>query len=268
MRVGRFLVAMTIASIAGIMIIAATAPWLIFEARDRLVRVAGPYIPAETRRAMLPDVPPPLEDELKARQLAKGAPVYLRIFKTENQLEVWLRRNGVYELFRSYPICYWSGTLGPKLMEGDGQSPEGFYRVSKRQLNPNSTYHLSFNLGYPNAYDKSQNRTGSYLMVHGACVSIGCYAMTDAGITDIYGLVAAALDAGQKRVQVDVFPFRMTAENMEKHQDSRWIEFWRNLKTGYDAFEKTGEPPTVSVCQGTYDFSPQVRQGCQEISAW
>ncbi len=268
MRAGRLVVVVLVAMAAGIIAVAAAAPWLLHEARDRFVRVAGPYIPPEGRRVLLPDAPPALDGDLTGRHFAKGAAIYLRIFKTENQLEAWLRRDGKFELFRTYPICNWSGTLGPKLMEGDRQSPEGFYRVAKRQLNPDSAYHLSFNLGFPNAYDKAQNRTGSYLMVHGACVSIGCYAMTDAGITDIYGLVEAALDAGQKDVRVDVFPFRMTADNMEKHKDSSWIGFWRDLKAGYDVFEHTGEPPRVSVCVGRYDFAATIKPGCTEITAW
>lgn len=268
MRTGRILVTLGIFAVAGIMVLAAVAPWTLFEARDRFVRIAGPYIPASGERVLVPDAPPPLNEALASQGYAKGAPVYLRVFKTENLLEVWLRRAGRFALFRAYPICNWSGALGPKLKEGDGQSPEGFYRVSKRQLNPNSAYHLSFDLGFPNAFDAANGRTGSYLMIHGACVSIGCYAMTDAGIDDIYGLVEAALKAGQKYVQVDAFPFRMTLENMEKHDDSEWIGFWRNLKTGYDAFELTGEPPSVAVCGETYDFTPGGKPGCKPIAAW
>lgn len=131
-----------------------------------------------------------------------------------------------YALFDSYPICAFSGGPGPKLAEGDGQSPEGFYEVGRRQLNPDSAYHLAFDLGFPNALDRMLGRTGSYLMVHGSCVSIGCYAMTDHGITEIYGLVAAALEAGQPGVPVHVFPFRMTPSAMAAAADSTWAAFW------------------------------------------
>lgn len=265
---GRFFVVLFIGIVGAIMLLAATEPWLLYEARDRLQRAAAPYLTATGRRLMLPDAPPPLQDELATRNFAMGAPVYIRIFKTENLLEIWLRRAGRYELFRGYRVCKWSGNLGPKLKEGDRQSPEGFYRVSGRQLNPNSAYHLAFNLGFPNAYDQANGRTGSFLMVHGSCVSIGCYAMTDAGIDQIYGLVEAALKAGQPYVQVDVFPFRMTLENMGKHADSEWIGFWRDLKAGYDVFDLTGEPPEVSVCGTRYDFTPGGKPGCRTITAW
>ena len=185
-----------------------------------------------------------------------GQPVFLRIFKEEGELEVWLRGAQSYALFETYPICAWSGALGPKLKEGDGQSPEGFYFVPASALNPASRFHLSFNLGFPNAYDRAHGRTGSFLMVHGDCVSIGCYAMTDAKIEEIYGLVEAALREGQPFVRVHAFPFRMTARNMARHAASSWIEFWTNLKEGYDSFERTGRPPDVTVRDLRYHFEP------------
>lgn len=156
----------------------------------------------------------------------------------------------------------WSGTLGPKLREGDGQSPEGFYKVTRAALNPNSSYHLSFNLGFPNAYDRAHGRTGSFLMVHGDCVSIGCYAMRDKGIEDIYGLVEAALKGGQKAVSVHVFPFRMTKENMIRRAGSRWITYWENLKKGWDIFETTRQPPDAKACGKKYRFGPVSGPDC------
>ena len=200
---------------------------------------------------------PALDRLLAQKGLRKGDEVFLRIFKRENVLELWMRPRGAtrFILLKSWPICAWSGSLGPKLKEGDGQSPEGFYSVGLSSLNPNSRYHLSFNLGFPNAYDRAHGRTGSFLMVHGACVSVGCYAMTDAGIEEIYALVEAALRNGQKRVPVHIFPFRMTAENMRRHANDRWIAFWRNLKEGHDLFEKTSMPPRVRVRAGRYVFA-------------
>jgi murein L,D-transpeptidase YafK len=146
--------------------------------------------------------------------------------------------------------------LGPKRQLGDGQASEGFYYVRPIQLNPLSTFHLSFNLGYPNRYDRIHGRTGSALMVHGSCVSIGCYAMTDSVIEEIYTLADAAFNNGQPFFRVHLFPFRMTKGNMERHQDSAWIEFWRNLREGYDYFENTFKPPNVLVRNRRYVFEP------------
>lgn len=183
-----------------------------------------------------------------------GAPVFIRIFKRSRELELWARSDSAYKLVKTYPICAFSGHLGPKLKEGDLQAPEGFYRVVRRALNPNSRFHLSFDLGYPNAYDRAHGRTGSYLMVHGNCVSIGCYAMTDKGIEEIYTLVKAALENGQLAVPVHIFPFRMTDANLARAARSRWIGFWRALKTGYDLFERTRQPPLVSIRNKAYVF--------------
>lgn len=181
-----------------------------------------------------------------------GAALYLRIFKASDELEVWVDTGGRHQLLRSWPICTWSGALGPKQREGDGQAPEGFYAVGPQQLNPASNYHLSFNLGYPNAFDRAHQRTGNYLMVHGNCVSIGCYAMGDAAIEEIYTLVAAALEHGQDRVPVHVFPFRMDSGWEQQHQDSEWLPFWRELAPAYSAFAQNGQPPRVSVKDRRY----------------
>ena len=194
-------------------------------------------------------------EELAARGLEPGVPLFVRIFKQESDLELWAGTGEGYVLVKTYPICAWSGELGPKLKEGDRQSPEGFYRVALSALNPNSRFHLSFNLGFPNSYDRAHGRTGSYLMVHGNCVSIGCYAMTDPAIEEIYRLVEAALEAGQDEVPVHIFPFRMTRANMDAHAGSRWFAFWQNLKTGYDAFERDRRPPEVTVSGKSYRVS-------------
>jgi murein L,D-transpeptidase YafK len=183
-----------------------------------------------------------------------GAPIFVRIFKESRQLELWIENADHFELFKTYDICTFSGHLGPKLRTGDLQSPEGFYFVTPGRMNPVSEFHLSFNLGYPNAYDRARDRTGSALMVHGDCVSIGCYAMTDAGIEEIYTLADAALRSGQPFFRVHVFPFRMTARNMQRHHNSKWREYWENLKEGYDFFERTGRPPNVEVQGDRYVF--------------
>lgn len=197
-----------------------------------------------------------LAGRLSAHGLASGAPVFIRIFKREFELELWLKRDDRFHRFAIYPICRWSGRLGPKLVEGDAQAPEGFYTVDAKALNAASRWHRSFNLGFPNMFDRAHHRTGSFVMVHGGCSSVGCYAMTDAVVDEIWRLVTAALKAGQTRFHVHVFPFRMTDENLARRSHLRWAAFWRGLKRGHDAFEATLLPPKVSVCRGRYAFSP------------
>jgi murein L,D-transpeptidase YafK len=197
-----------------------------------------------------------LPGRLKAHGLALGTPVFIRIFKREFELEVWLLRDGRFHRFATYPVCRWSGALGPKIAQGDRQAPEGFYTVDEQALNPASRWHRSFNLGFPNAFDRAHGRTGSLLMVHGGCGSIGCYAMTNPVIDEIWRLVTAALRGGQKRFQVQVFPFRMTDGNLDRHAASPLAPFWRELKVGHDLFEADLLPPKVRVCDGRYAFEP------------
>ncbi len=219
------------------------------EREERLLRVAiGLNLPAQPDLARLPQ-------RLAEHGLAQGAPVLMRIFKSEFELELWMKRDGRFHRFATYPICTWSGALGPKLAEGDRQSPEGFYTVAPDALNPNSKWYRSFNLGYPNAFDRAHGRTGSFLMVHGGCGSIGCYAMTDGQIDEIWRLINAAFANGQARFQVQIYPFRMSEERLAGLGDHPSAEFWRTLKAGNDAFEKALLPPRVHVCQGTYQFS-------------
>jgi murein L,D-transpeptidase YafK len=201
-------------------------------------------------------VRPGLERDFHALGLRYGAALFIRIVKAERELELWVEAGDRYVLFRSYPICSYSGDLGPKLRQGDGQAPEGFYSVALGQLNPASRFHLSFNLGYPNAYDRAHGRTGQYLMVHGNCVSIGCYAMGDAAIEEIYTLVEAALGGGQRAVPVHVFPFRMGDARRAEIEASTWREFWENLREGWTAFERDGRPPAVGVSGKRYTFAP------------
>ncbi len=190
---------------------------------------------------------------LKEKGMREDSPMFVRIFKEESELEVWKAKDdGRFHHFKTYPICSWSGKLGPKLKQGDKQAPEGFYRVSSRQMNPNSQFYLSFNLGYPNAYDKAHRRTGAHLMVHGDCKSAGCYAMTDALMEEIYILAREAFQGGQEAFDVHAYPFRMTDANMKRHRFSRWKSFWKTVKKGHDHFEKTHRPPPVAVCRKNY----------------
>lgn len=210
-----------------------------------------------TSNAAKNPIPKATQELLLKKGMRISAPIFIRIYKKESELEIWKQKDdGLFYPFKSYPICNWSGKLGPKLKQGDKQAPEGFYRVSRGQMNPNSKFHLSFNLGYPNQYDRSLNRTGANLMVHGDCKSAGCYAMTDALVEEIYAIAREAFDGGQKSFDVHAYPFRMTTKNMEKHRRSRWIKFWRVLKTGYDEFEQTRIPPVVRVCERRYHVNP------------
>jgi murein L,D-transpeptidase YafK len=193
-----------------------------------------------------------LNERLAGKGLARGNPVFIRIFKREQELELWMKKGGSFVLFASYPICRYSGELGPKRQEGDFQAPEGFYSVARGQLNPHSAYRRSFNLGFPNLYDAANGRTGSFVMVHGACMSAGCYAMTDPVIDEIWELIVAALDGGQKRFGVHVFPFRMSEPRFAMLGGGVWNGFWRELKTAYDLFEASHTPPEISVCAKRY----------------
>ncbi|MBM1170174.1 L,D-transpeptidase family protein [Microvirga arabica] len=193
---------------------------------------------------------------METKGMSKNDPILMRSYKKESEIEVWKRgRDGRYALLKTYPMCRWSGQLGPKIREGDRQAPEGFYTVTPAQMNPNSQLYLSFNLGYPNEYDRAHGRTGSHLMVHGSCSSQGCFAMTDEAISEVYALAREAFASGQRGFQFQSYPFRMTAENLAKHRLDPNIAFWRNLKEGSDYFELAKQEPQVSVASGQYAFS-------------
>lgn len=194
-----------------------------------------------------------LESRLSLKNQKLGNPIFVRIFKEEKELELWMQnKRGKFERFGVYSICKYSGQLGPKFYEGDLQAPEGFYAVSKNSMKPDSQYHRAFNLGFPNAFDQAHNRTGRHLMVHGDCRSVGCYAMTDPQIEEIFKLAEAALKNGQAFFRVQALPFRMTDERMARALHHRHNDFWRQLKAGYDAFEKSKIPPNVDVVNGRY----------------
>lgn len=205
-----------------------------------------------------PDTSRPM-DRLAAAGLDLGAPLLIRIFKAESELEVWIRKRATYVHFATYPICYWSGALGPKLREGDRQTPEGFYTLSERELHHGGRWRRSLNIGYPNAFDRINGRSGSNILVHGGCDSVGCFAMTDAVNAELFDLVSAALRSGAASIPLHVFPFRMTDANVAAHPAGGWTEFWSDLKSGYDSFERTRLPPNISVCGRRYrvrDNSP------------
>jgi murein L,D-transpeptidase YafK len=207
-------------------------------------------------------LPQKLVDLMKSKGMSTASPIMVRLFKEEGQLEVWKQKgDGGYGLIASYPICKWSGQLGPKFTEGDRQAPEGFYEIRPSQMNPRSKYYLSFNIGFPNAYDRAHNRTGANLMVHGACSSSGCYSMNDAQVAQIYAFARDAFRGGQEAFQIQAFPFRMTAANMARYRNDPNYEFWKMLKEGYDQFEIAHLPPKVDVCEGRYVFNEIAADG-------
>ena len=208
-----------------------------------------------------PVIPAPSEIPLGAdttalmakKGMQVGSPVFVRIFKEESELEIWKQRDdGRFYHFKTYPICNWSGDIGPKLIYGDKQAPEGFYTVTPGLMNPNSKFYVSFNVGYPNGFDKALGRTGDSVMVHGKCRSAGCYAMTDALMEEIYGITREALKAGQPGFQLHAFPFHMTDARMAQMKSNKWYPFWKTLKQGYDHFETYRIPPDIATCERRY----------------
>jgi murein L,D-transpeptidase YafK len=197
-----------------------------------------------------------IKQRLSVRGLDAGSAVFLRIFKAESQLELWIRKRDRFVLYRSYPICFWSGKLGPKLREGDGQTPEGFYTITRHNLHWSARWARSLNLGFPNQLDKRNGRTGSYILIHGGCSSIGCFSMTNHVMSEIHYLVRTAIKAGQRHVHAHVFPFRMTAANLRARAQAPWIDFWRDLKPAFDRFEKTRRPPMIAICGKRYVVHP------------
>jgi murein L,D-transpeptidase YafK len=193
--------------------------------------------------------------EMAKLDTTPSSPTIIRAYKKEAELEIWkMKSNGEYALLKTYPMCRWSGQLGPKKREGDMQVPEGFYTIAPGQMNPNSHYYLSFNVGYPNAYDRAYGRTGGNVMVHGVCSSAGCFSMTDEQVADIYAIARESFAGGQREIQLQSYPFHMTAENLAKFRLDPNIDFWKDLKNGSDHFEVTKAEPSVMVCGKRYVF--------------
>jgi murein L,D-transpeptidase YafK len=214
----------------------------------------GYQIPSRAMKELSPE----MLGLLDQKNMPKDSPILVRVFKEESELEVWKQdTTGRYALLKVYPICRWSGELGPKKVQGDRQAPEGFYAITPGLMNPNSNYYLAINTGFPNAYDKANNYTGAFLMIHGDCSSAGCYAMTDEQIGEIYSLAREAILGGQKQFQIQAYPFRMTAANLARHRNNPNMPFWKMLKEGNDHFEVTHLEPKVDVCEKHYVFDAQ-----------
>lgn len=224
-----------------------------------LASLAGCASIYDLDRAQRPEQPIPsaLRSQMAKRGMAESAPILVRVFKQESELELWkVDISGRYALLKTYPICRWSGKLGPKKVEGDRQTPEGFYRIAPHQMNPDSSYYLSFNLGFPNQLDAALGYTGSALMIHGACSSMGCYAITDEAAAELYTVAREAFRGGQAAFQVQAYPFRMTPANLALHRTDPNMPFWRTLKEGNDVFEVTRQEPVVGFCGRRYAFGP------------
>ncbi len=218
------------------------------------------YLPQGSGRSEQPISSAALEQMTKI-DTTPSSPVLIRTYKKEAELEIWkMNSQGQYALLKTYPMCRWSGQLGPKKREGDLQVPEGFYTITPGQLNPNSHYYLAFNVGYPNAYDKAYGRDGGNVMVHGVCSSAGCFSMTDEQVADIYAIARDAFRGGQREIQLQSYPFRMTPENLAKYRLDPNIAFWKEIKKGSDYFEVTKTEPNVLVCDKHYVFGA-VAQG-------
>lgn len=218
---------------------------------------AGMFVGACSSAPEITPAEQPLSKEtvtlIGKKGMAPEKQIFVRIFKEESELEIWKARDdGRFYHLKTYPICNWSGDLGPKLTQGDKQAPEGFYTIGPTQMKPDSSYHVAFNLGFPNAYDRANRRTGQFLMVHGKCKSAGCYAMTDALVEEIYGLARESFKGGNPTFEVHAFPFRMTDEKLARFEKNKWYGFWRTLKQGYDYFEINRVPPSIAVCERRY----------------
>jgi murein L,D-transpeptidase YafK len=244
--------------------VGAAAPTVCFgESVNRSPANPSPATPLPPKATQ--DLSRELRALLQQKNMPKNSPILLRVFKEESELEVWKQdRTGHFELLKTYPICKWSGDLGPKMHEGDRQAPEGFYTITPVQMNPNSNFYLAINTGFPNSFDKANDRDGTFLMIHGNCASIGCYAMTDDGIADIYALAREAFIA-RPSFQVQAYPFRMTPQNLARHRNSANLAFWMTLKTGNDHFETSHLEPKVDVCDRGYVFDAMPRPNAAQL---
>jgi murein L,D-transpeptidase YafK len=223
------------------------------------------YLPTNSRHYV--PIPPSTLKLMSEKVMAKESPILIRSYKQESEFEIWKRgSDGKYALLKTYPMCRWSGQLGPKVREGDRQVPEGFYSLTPSQLNPNSSYYVAMNVGYPNALDKAYGRTGGLIMVHGACSSAGCMSMTDEQIAEIYALTREAFTGGQQQIQIQSMPFRMTPKNFAKFRADPNLAFWKNLKEGMDHFEVTKQEPKVAACSKKYVFNASTKGRAFEAS--
>lgn len=189
--------------------------------------------------------------------------MYVRVFKEEEELEVWVKERGAYtyQLLKVMPICSTVGFSGPKERRGDGQIPEGLYYINS--FNPFSNYHLSLKINYPNLADQRRadhNDLGGMIFLHGGCETIGCVPITDDQIKELYVMAVKAKDQGQEIIRVHIFPNRMDQDNYKKlvkgTRNTKFIHFWGNLRTAYYYFETYKYLPGISVdAEGRYVYT-------------
>jgi len=199
-----------------------------------------------------------------------AAEVFLRIFKRERQLELWVRPHDAetFSLLKTYGICALAGELGPKRGQGDGQTPEGFYVIDF--FNPQSEFYLSLHVNYPNRSDAilgRRERLGGDIFIHGGCKTEGCLAVTDESIKELYWIAVEARSGGQTRIPVHIFPARLDAEEMQRLDvafagEPELRRFWRNLRPGYDYFEQHRKLPDIRVNSlGAYRLAGEPEHG-------
>jgi murein L,D-transpeptidase YafK len=263
------LLAAGLAISAGLMAAAPSVSAITIELKDVAADRIERQRAAAEGRLPLPNTPEitRFDQRLADAGVKSGSPILMRVFKETSELEIWIEKGERFVLFATYPICHWSGTLGPKLREGDKQTPEGFYTIANRQLHHLGRWPRAINLGFPNAYDRAHDRNGSYILMHGGCSSVGCFAMTNHVIGEIYGLAKAAIRGGQRYIPMHVFPFRMTEDRMAEQAASPWYGFWSTLQAGYKSFERTGRPPRISVCEGAYQVEDAPPKSTAEATA-
>lgn len=199
-----------------------------------------------------------LQKFVKAAGFGNNFSMLINAYKAEGKLEIWLKSysDKQYKLFRTYDFCEHSGTLGPKVIEGDKQIPEGFYYINV--FNPMSTFHLSLGVNYPNSVDLARTgkdrKPGNDIYIHGNCVTVGCIPLTDEKIKEVYVLAVEAKDNGQEKIPVNIYPFKMTDGNMKKYSAlfPTQLAFWKTLQPGYFAFEKNRNLADIKEVGGKY----------------
>jgi murein L,D-transpeptidase YafK len=196
-----------------------------------------------------------LAAKFEEKGLTLGSPVFLRVYKQTSEMELWVQQGPRYIHFKTFGICRWSGGLGPKMYEGDRQSPEGLYHITTADLIVNPRWDRAMNINYPNSFDVVNGRSGSGILIHGKCGSIGCFAIQDQNVEEVYGAVRAALFSGQAEIPVLALPFRFASVAPSVRDTLQLNEFWSDLRRADLLFERDRLPPTAWICDGRYYFA-------------
>lgn len=196
-----------------------------------------------------------LAAQFQEKGLTLGSAVFIRVYKQTSEMELWVQQGARYVHFKTYGICRWSGGLGPKMYEGDRQSPEGLYHITAADLIVNPRWDRAMNINYPNSYDVVNGRSGSGILIHGKCGSVGCFAIQDQNVEEVYGAVRAALNNGQAEIPVLALPFRFASVAPTVNDTLQLSEFWSDLRRADLLFERDRIPPTAWICDGRYYFA-------------